>query len=420
MKYVLPAGKSFGVPITALFDTRGLVFLYQGSDHYELPDLIARVAAAVKNEAPPSAPPPAGSPPNPEPSPSPQGTPEPTPFPSPRLKEASLGRTQPGRLAAVTVTDCEGQRRNLDQVLGKARLKIVQIDRGACDTTCEANATILDQVKTREPQLSIATLTLATMAPRECRDGRHAIGGEEFFAREMGFDNLVRWTYAPVFNRLGIPASLPPLKGPLTLAFDDDNGQLLLAEEGQLDLDSLSAALAGRREPAPSAAFKLIAREGATDFHKVRAASQFTVLVMMESGCRGCVEILNKWQEPSGLGPFCAASGTLCQIRLIKTALGEPDPTLARKEELEALAAEGVKDFDMMVGSETIDDGRGNAFYRFTESFLIPLNNRNGDPDAWFYVFDRDGRIVFDVRDEAANALKVETFLRSQKQGDLP
>lgn len=333
-------------------------------------------------------------------------------------ESSPLGIPGPGRLKSVDVVTCAGATKTLHDVLGAAKYRFVQVTKGACDATCQANALKLKNLpaacQTRGSTCAVASLTSATPARAECDSGLAAKGGEAFFDV---FKTHFNWDDPRVLDPDTALARFEhELTGPLVLGFDGD-GKLVYSKEGALSANDLASAMG-------AADFGAVARgpdfrlyDQATSefgFADMRRKAAFTVVTAFGSMCSSCILELKHWSEPGQLVDFCAARPDDCQVRALETGELPAGQTLAQYHEgilngtpgFDGFAALGIRASLVLDPlPKYLPPDFTDNLDRFFEGYLI-ANSPNpewwGDPRT--VIFDREGKVVAQFKSETPPA----------------
>ena len=392
IEYFMPAGRVFGVPLTVMITRQGIKWAITNDEGLSIEDIMAKVEETLKI---------GDGRPRPRPTPSP--TPTTPPIVLPPLTE--LDMEAPGRLRSVKVTTCEGEEKDLSQVLSLRDYYVIQAEGVACGEACQSNRAQMAALKATCSSsddgsgCGVISLTEGALDASACSGGLIAAGGKELFTsfyNHFSWDNAVFETYDPEWLM-----RLAPVSGPLTFIFGKD-GKLVYSKEGRLEDSELAAAVGSsdfsKRARGPD--FEFYSKSsGAFRLGDLRQKAKYTVVNAYGSSCSSCIEEMKFWSRPGELKEFCASRPEDCQIQLVVSDTPDGPQTFDRflDEATDILTSYGIAALPLALDPTGLDsdDGYLQRFfsgYLQAEYFSALGIDKAGDPRS--VIYDQEGRIV--------------------------
>jgi len=396
IEFFMPEGRAFGVPLTVMLTRQGIKWSITNDQGLHVDEIMAKVEETLNI---------GNSRPRPTPTPSPSPSPSKPPVVLPPI--SGLDAEAPGRLRSVSVTTCDGEVKDLAQVMSVRDYYVIQAEGKACGAACLANREQLAALKAGcqgEDGTGCGVMSLSQAAadlpldPQACGTGMAARGGGEFFSSfhtHFSWNHAVSESYEPEWSM-----TLSPVDGPLTFVFSKD-GKLAFSKEGALVDGELSNFVAtgdfNKRPRGPD--FQFFGKEkGDFKLADLREKSKYTVVSAYGTFCGSCIEEMKFWSKPGELKDFCAARPEDCQVQMVNSDYPGDGQTFDQflTEAADVLATSGI---NLPLAMDPINPNQDNGYLkRFFSGYLmaeffyqLPVEKR-GDPRT--VIYDREGRIV--------------------------
>jgi hypothetical protein len=406
VSYFMPVDRKFSVPLTVMLSRKGILWRVLPDDPMTVDDMMDKVSSTLGMDA--------KGPDGPDGPDDPDGPDGPVIVPS-----SPLAKVGPHRLNGVRVQDCDRSQATLGQRLRGDVFRFLQIVRGDCDATCQANVRELQVLEAACKETAKGCVTALLQAPSAtnftdidnnlCASewSKHVFtGGGEFFDT---FKTLFNWRYIPTEDPASYELSMPEVQGPLILGFNSV-GQIVFVREGLLAKGELAARWrsSGFTSPVPGPEFPLYAKDkGEFKFSSLLTQAEYTVVAAWGAypiPCSSCIAELKHWSAPGQLYDFCKGRQNQCQIVALETHLPDEGGDQSMESFFDGILYGDGETFD---GFQALgirvplvldpvplygDDGRG-YLKRFFDGYLVASMPSLGF-EYRAVIFDREGKIV--------------------------
>jgi hypothetical protein len=416
LRWFMPEGRPYGVPLTVLVNRRGILWSYTNESTATVEEIIDRARRVAGEDANRPDPPP------------------PTPTPEPGHSNAipALAFVRPDRMRDVAVYACGDQDREVRGLASAMPLSstatFFHVERAGCGEMCAANRDLL----TRKINARIAgdlkgaflfaddgksPCAPVAAVPGKSREPRvfDFAGGKDFFDV---FATHFDWNHA-VREGEDMKLSLDPLAPAITLAFDR-GGKLVFSAEGAIEESNLDAFLRSTWLPrnVPGAApyargpawnffgQPLPGQAGADmNFSEWRSKADFSVINVFGESCGSCMAEMSHWSRPGGLFSLCQETPDFCSFAALENGLPASaftGPGMLSGQELDSylsgirstLQNRGIFIPTLMLDPYSPENDGGLGYLkRFFDGYLSAKNPELGF-DFRTVVTDREGKIL--------------------------
>jgi hypothetical protein len=368
LRFFQPQGMPYSVPLTVLLTRQGIKWRVASNDHLSPEAMLSKVVQSVTGDSKGKIP----------------TLPKP---PSPPALIGDLYRAHPDRLKHVTGERCsDGSAATAHDIDGASKIKFVYWNSSSCDESCQKNLSVLE-----DTSALCASYGVSCAAVKLTSDACDT-------AFDMRVDQTVQKAFSHVFNwkyeASGDPASLPEVKGPITLAFDQD-GQLVFAHEGQLTSELLASRLAsdGLQSIERGPDFKLHDENSEFGFADWRQQKEFSLVTLFATYCTGCIHEMQMWHKKNNVSDVCKELS--CQMMAVEFEGPADDDWQGYVRSLRQGIPDGKGGWDFE-GFERLNIASPVVVQRSSRMFqdwLVPMHYQEMYEDPRTVLFDREGRI---------------------------
>lgn len=449
VKWFLPEGRYYGVPLTVLLNRDGILWRYTNDSVASVDDMVRRAIASAGADGSNGGGSSGGGSSGGNTSGGGGQPVDPPEVPQP----PALAFPGPDRMREIMVTRCSEQ---IDErVAGQLstylpldrRVTFLHVESESCGEMCVKNREILKNKVVNSlggrftDQLAVGFLFAdheAGSCPVSDVPGeqvQYFSGGRDFrtvFASHFDWDNGV------VEGDDG-SLQINPLEKAITLGFDE-TGRLIFSSEGAIDerrigdfLRSrfLSGIVRRKSQFAPGPQWNWFGmRQGDSDagaitFDTIRDRSKYTIVNVFGESCGSCKAEMNHWSRSGGLFDHCAARPEFCQVLSLENGLpesafngpGPVDPiemTVYLRQLNDRMAVDGIRIPFLMLDPYSPENDLGYGYLRrFFDGYLSARNPHLGF-DFRTVIYDQEGKILGVFRavpPEPNHADHVEAFI---------
>lgn len=455
VKWFLPAGRYYGVPLTVMLNREGILWRYTNESPVTVEEIVARAITAAGSDANNGGSGDGGG----------GGQPDPVDPPTPVDPVVSLPPALafpgPERMRDVMVANCVDPRFHSSQPSSgrlsellplNHRVTFIHVERNSCGDVCLENREILARKVSNAVNNALAGelaagFLFADQVSVLCPDAAttqseisYFGGGDDFFSV---FSSHFDWDNGVIETSDG-GLRINPISEAITLGFNA-SGELVYSNEGAIDerhLTDFIRSLVFSRIVRPSSRFVsgplwnwFGMQNGSTDagsvtFDVTRSRSKYSIINIFGESCGSCLAEMNHWSRPRGLFDVCADDPDFCQVISLENGLpdvafngpGAIDPMemqLYLQQLRERMSASGISLPFLALDpySPVNDDGFG-YLKRFFDGYLSARNPELGF-DFRSVIYDREGKILGVFRatpPEAGHEDHVEEFLNRLRQ----